>query len=526
MSVAELFTQRYRARINSVTHLAAQGEIEGADRSAAERGLFDDDLYLHGYRELEAEAAERLWSDSELEHHHVSDEGALRAQVWRAIANINEKHKVKDLPRRARQRMADGYLQSREPFRGARPTLLTQVCEQGLDWLFQLEGRAPAEPPFNGSKWSVAANLLLFDFVEVFFDLLPSDDQLDFSRDLNTRLQRGASRWYFQLGRWRRDDWPRDRDDQFDLILYTLNRQADAALERRHNAGVAAAGDGSAGDEFDAEGASLALQRAARSLWQADRLLTSDLLSDKVRHNAAVRAARQAFDACLSSFGGAVHGPFVKGKPPRETKRRPFGRLRSGRDQKDDKAALKGVETAVAAALRIRRLGEVLSTDDPALSKEERRRLLERVNLAELLMRLALFGLPADKADAEDAESDEVRQYSKLTALHGPTGGGLAGPRLNHGQGTVHLELESKATARLAVDLLARLCQFSTGAVEAGEAGEIDGALGGVQGRHPIQNDIERRKMIGRIIVGAAMALGAAALFATGVLVGSGTVAV
>lgn len=509
MSIAELFTQRYRARIES-------------------GGLFDEDLYLHGFRELAEDAAERLWSDAETQNHHVTEESALRAQVWRAIANANEKHKVKDLPRRARQRMADAYLQSREPFLGARPTTLTQICEGGLDWVFEAEGRAPDEAPFNGSKWSVASNLLLFDFVEVFFDLLPSDDQLDFSRDVNTRLQRGASRWYFQLGRWRRDDWPRDRDDQFDLILYSLNRQADAALERRRNAGAASGDPILDASEFDPETASRSLQTAARALWQADRLLTSDLLSDRVRHSAAVRAARMAFDACLSSFGGVIHGPFVKGKPPRDARRGPFGRplsrsaARSA--DKDAKSALKGVEEPMAAAIRIQRLGEALVKGADGLSREDRLKLLERANLAEFLMRIALFELPSGKSDPEDADADEVRRYSKLTAAPGAAAGGapLGARRLNHGAGTVHLQLEDKATARLAVDLLARLCQFSTGAATHAGAADPASLLADSAFAHPRQLDHHREAMVRRVVVGAGMALGAGALFAAGLLVGSG----
>ncbi|MGJ3233144.1 MAG: hypothetical protein ACFE0P_15245 [Oceanicaulis sp.] len=504
MSVTELFTQRYRARIES-------------------GGLFDEDLYLHSYRELAERARDRLWPEEKIEDEHVSAEQGLRAQVWRAIANANEKHKVKDLPRRARQRMADAYLQSRDPFLNARTTLLPEVCETGLDWIFQKAGEAPGEAPFNGSKWSVAANLLLFDFVEVFFDHLPSDDQLDFSRDLNTRLQSGESRWYFQLGRWRRDDWPRDRDDQFDQILYSLHRQAEAALERRRYAGQAE--HAAPGDVFtdEADTASVdSLKAAARALWQADRLLTSDLLSDKVRHSAAVRAARMAFDACLASFGGVVRGPFVKGKPPREVRRGFFTRPdRSG--EKADAGALKGVEEPMAAAIRLHRLGEVLVKGAEGLSREERLRLLERANLAEFLVRLALFELPAGKTDPEDAEAEEVRRYSKLTAAPGAAvAGPLAGKRLNHGAGTVHLQLEDKATARLAVDLLARLCQYSTGAATRPGDDDASSYFADSAQPHPRELDHRREKMMGRIATGAGLVLGAVALFAAGVMVGGG----
>jgi hypothetical protein len=506
VSVSELFTQRYRAR------------IESGD-------LFDEDLYLHRYRDLTEDAADRLWSEEDTKQHHVSEEEALRAQVARAIANANEKHTVKDLPRRARQRMSDAYLQSREPFRGARPVLLTKICESGLDWLFNIEGSVPAEAPFGGSKWSVAANLLLFDYVEVFFDLLPSDDQLDFSRDLNTRLQRGASRWYFQLGRWRRDDWPRDRDDQFDLILYSLNRQADTALERRRNAGAAGGDAVFDAEAFDPEAAGKSLQTAARALWQADRLLTSDLLSDKVRHSAAVRAARMAFDSCLTSFGGVIRGPFVRGKPPRDVKRGPFGRRLSRGPTKSDKSALEGIEEPMAAAIRIQRLGEALVKGAEGLSRDDRLKLLERANLAEFLMRISLFELPSDKSDLEDADADEVRRYSRLTSA--PGAGASAAPlgakRLNHGAGTVHLKLEDKATARLAVDLLARLCQFSTGAASShGGESDLGSLLSENSHAHPRQLDHQREQLIGRILMGVGLALSAAVLFGAGLLLGSG----
>ena len=497
MSVPELFTQRYQARIES-------GE------------LFAEDLYLHDYHALAENASERLWPEAEAQNAHISEEGALRVQVWRAIDAANGPHKVKDLLRRARRRMADSYLQARQPLLGARPTDLTRICDAEFDWLFGLDGVAPDEAPFLRSKWALAANLLVFDFVEVFFDLLPTDEQLDFSRDLNTRLQRGASRWYFQLGRWRRDDWPRDRDAPFDLILHSLKRQAEAALERRENAGAAA--DAPVPVEFDAEAASQSLETAARALWQADRLLSSDLLSDKVRHNAAVRAARAAFDACLSSFGGVVRGPFVRGKPPRET-RRGFG-LRLKKTGEAEKDALKGVEEPLAAAIRLKRLSEALADGAHGVSREERLKLLERVNLAELLVRLALFGLPTDKSDPEEADAEEVRRYSRLTATEAQPV--AAGKRLNHGAGTVHLLLEDKATARLAVDLMARLCQFATGAATSTlSEGDALAGLPEIARAHPRQADLARQRLLGRLALGAGLALGGLALLALGVAIGT-----
>lgn len=486
MSVTELFSQRYQARIGC-------GD------------LFHDDLHLHDFRALEEEARDLLLPPGDAAQRHLDSEHALRAQVQRAIENANEQRTVKDLPRRAQKRIADAYLQARLPAHA-------EAAEAGVNWLFELSGTSPHGPIFAQGPYGVAANLLLFDFVEVFFDLLPAEEQLDFSRDLNTRLQRGASRWYFQLGRWRRDDWPRDRDAQFDLILFSLKRQADAALTRRENLA-----DAVPGSSFDAQTASTSLEAAARSLWQADRLLSSDLLSDKVRHSAAVRAARQAFDACLRSFGGVVHGPFVAAKPPRDTRRR-VGRLFGPAPEKVSSTTLKGVEEPLAAAYRIKRLGEALAQGH-GIDRAERVKLLERANLAEFVMRLVLFGLPADKPDAEDAETDEVRRYSKLTRTDAPTI--IAGKRLSHGEGALHLQLHDKATARLAVDLMARLSQFAAGAATSHPGSDMHDSLPDAAfARHPRQADLARAMFWRRVGFGVLIAAAACALVVLGVAVG------
>lgn len=503
MSVQELFSQRYRARIES-------GE------------LFADDLYLHDYRLLSGEAQERLWDDAERLRKHVSAEGALRNQVWRVVIGVNEQLKIKDILRRAQRRLGDAYLQSRIPFLNARPGLLTEVCEKDISWAFEADGQAPQEAPFSSSKWTLPTNLLVFDFVEIFFDLLPNDVQLDFSRELNTRLQRGASRWYFQLGRWRRDDWPRDRDGQFDLILYSLKKQAEAALERRENSG--GVGDDGLPADFNPEQASEALETAARALWQADRLLTSDLLSDKVRHNAAVRAARSALDACLSSFGGVVRGPFVKAKPARDVRQGGlWGRRRTKSESNSSSvkpSQLRGVQEPAAAGLRIRRLGEALTYDLQHLPKDEREMLLERVNLAEFLMRLALFGLPSEKSDPEEADAEEVRRYSKLTATRDGAAG-FGGRRYNHGTGTVHLYLEDKATARLAVDLMARLCQYATGAATT-HPGDMEGSGGlpSFSRQHPRQRDHYNAQLRSRIVVTILAGVLGVSLVGLGIMLG------
>ena len=495
---ADLFSQRYRARIGC-------GE------------LFFGDLHLHDYRAVtEASASRGLTEDHDAEAiacAHVDNELKLRIQVARALENANERRKVKDLPRRARKRMADAYLQS------AREGYAT-LAEEGFDYLFDLKGEAACTWPIDGRKWGVEANILVFDYVEVFFDLLPAEEQLEFSRDLNQRLQRGESRWYFQLGRWRREDWPRERDNQFDQILYALKRQSDVALER-HEHEVSRGETVPSEPAFDRRAASEALTDAARKLWEADRLLESDLLSDKVRHAAAVRAARRALDHCAVYFPGLLYGPFVAPKAPRTPERR-GGRplLTAARANKDRHkpvpALVRNASSPQAAAFRLAELSRQIAYGSQTLSPKKRQRLLQRANLAEFLARLVLFDLgdPA-KEDLEDADGDEVRVYSRLTA---PPGAPFA---FSHGKASLQLSLQDEATARLAVDLLARLCQFSTGS--ASIAGEAGGAVGKdpMATPHPKQMDAARWRVIRRVIF---VGLGVAALgasFLAGLVLGN-----
>ncbi|WP_022700204.1 hypothetical protein [Oceanicaulis alexandrii] len=434
MSLSELFSLRYRARVGS-------GE------------LFAADLHLHDRRALEEKAKALNYTEDEVENALVDAELALRIQLAKTINNANEKRKIKDLPRRARQIMADAYLQANRAHWSA------VLDAPGFENLFQAEGGVSARDPLNGKKWSIAANLMIFDYVEAFFDLLPGEEQLEFSRDLNQRLQRGESRWYFQLGRWRRDDWPRERDSQFDQILYSLKSQADQALTAQDN--KIRNGETVTAQTLDPQKVSASLSEAARSLWEADRLLESDLLSKKVRHGAAVRAARHALDQCLVHFRGKLDGPFVKAKPPKD--KRPgkgLGRLAA---PTLDKSALKGVSEGVAAAIRIEMIGKWLAHGGGL--KDQRLNALDRAGLAEMLLRLVLFGLPEDKDspyDIEEAEADEIRSYSKITAVRDVPK--RDGKLLNHGEGSLMLHMDDEASARLAVDVLARLCQFATGA--------------------------------------------------------------
>jgi len=433
MSLSELFSQRYMARVGC-------GE------------LFADDLHLHDRKAVREKNDAVHLAEAEAHLSHVEAELALRVQLNKAIASANAKRVTKDLPRRARQIMADAYLQANLS------SWSTVIEEAGFENLFSSDGKVTPREPLAGEKWSLQANLFVFDFVEAFFDLLPNEEQLEFSRDLNQRLQRGASRWYFQLGRWRREDWPRERDSQFDQILYSLKKQADLALEAHHNRLLESDGD-TVQAEIDAKAASESLMAAARSLWEADRLLASDLLSDKVRHGAAVRSARQALDHCLSHFRGMVTGPFVKAKAPKDGSKR------------NSPSVSKHVNDPQGAALRLRALADGLLNGHQALDRETRLAMLERANLAEFMTRLVLFGLPEGEAgDIEDAEGDEIRRYSKLSRSRRPLT--IYERRYSHADAALPLELTDEAAARLAVDTLARLCQFSTGAASTpGEPG-------------------------------------------------------
>ena len=501
MSLSDLFSQRYRARIGC-------GD------------LFFPDLHLHDYRGVEESVASRGLTkehdDEDIDRAHVDAELKLRIQVARALENANEKRAVKDLPRRARKKMADAYLQTaREGF--------AALAEQGFDYLFDLRGEASSSEPVDGRKWGVEANILVFDYVEAFFDLLPAEEQLEFSRDVNQRLQRGESRWYFQLGRWRREDWPRERDSQFDLILHALKRQADIALERHAhevNRGESRTGAGAA---FDKRAASQALADAARRLWEADRLLDSDLLSDKVRHGAAVRAARRALDHCARFFPGMLYGPFVTVKAPRppERKRRMLLGKSEGAGDRDKSSApvpkeFSRAASPQAAAYRLAELSLHVARGHERLGVEARDRLLQRANLAEFLARLVLFDLGDPHGDdLEDADAEEVRRYSTLTSS---PHGGLAG---RHGRGALQLHLQDEATARLAVDLLARLCQFSTGSA----AGTADGVPPisrdpMITPGHPRASDLERAQLMRRLGLSVMALAGAAGLFLTGLWLG------
>jgi hypothetical protein len=169
-----------------------------------------------------------------------------------------------------------------------------------------------------------------------------------------------------------------------------------------------------------------------------------------------------------------------------------------------------------AAAFRLAELSRQIAYGSQSLSPKRRAKLLQRANLAEFLARLVLFDLGDPlKDDLEDADGDEVRAYSRLTA---PPGAPLA---FSHGKANLPLSLQDEATARLAVDLLARLCQFSTGSASiAGEAGPAAGK-DPMATPHPRQMDAARWRIIRRVILVALGVTALGAAFLAGLVLGN-----
>lgn len=487
MSAMDVFSLRYLARIGC--------------------GQFDADLHLHDYKGVREQAERRSEPEAEILNAHVTEEKRLRDQVATAIETANARRTVKDLPRKASERLSDVYAQTR---RGD----LAAIAKDGLRWVFDGSVSAPSEAPIFERRWSKTVNVIAFDFVEAFFDHLPPDEQLEFSRDLNHRLHTGGSPWFFQLGRWRRDDWPRERDSTFDQILHALKLRADDARERSVNvawngreteelseAEAQSIREKVEAEEARAKAAYEALERAANRLWNADRLLSSDLLSPGLRHDAAVKSARAALDLCLQHFEGGGRGPFIKVKAPREERRRGFGFHKPRKD--DAPASLTAVQSPLASAIRIKQLGQALTGGAPHLDKETREAMLSRAPLAEMLLRLALIGV----SDEEDGGEREVKLYSRATA-GGETGPlHLPGPRLNHGAATLPLKLEDEQTARLAVDTLAKLCLYATGSAAPGEETIASGLDPLMLGPHPRARDAMRARRLARLGAGAVLML-------------------
>ncbi len=544
MSAIDVFSLRYRARIGS--------------------RQFDRELFLHDYPVVETEYRRVDETSGFLFELHFREEQRLREQAWRTVENANGRHVARDLLRKARALLADLYGQSRRIHPRDLHRFATQIIEHDVAWLFRRAEPGQAGPripePFSEyedskrhperERFILASNVVVFDFIEAFFDLLPSDEQLEFSRDLNHRLNSSGSPWFFQLGRWRRDDWPRERDGQFDMILFSLRERVEEERQRERNraqqADVAAQDADGAYEEIGerlehieerSQETSRAVELAAELLFNADRLLNSDLLSPSVRHEAAVGEARAALDLCLQHFSGAAYGPFIDVERARDDRRGGlFGRTEKPRVTVSDQR----LTSHEAAAVRIRQIGQALSEGGHGIKGEERRRLLMRAPLAEFMLRLTLFGVEANVQDVDedfDGRNDvkveikkEVAAYSAASAGDGSLHLGAKG--FSHHAGGVKLPLSLKRpeTARLAVETLAKLCLYATGARvtdEFAQPGSFDPMTGPV---HPRAGDMERQRRRAQLLMGVfllmltAASLGSAfllgALFGPGVLPG------
>jgi len=540
MSAIDAFSLRYRARVGS--------------------RQFDRELFLHDYGLLETEYRRLEEHAGSLSALHGREEQRLRAQAWRAVEGSNARHVARDLLRKARERLSDVYGQARRIHPRDLHRFATQIVEQDVSWLFDRATNADetgprrperfdaiAEEDADTGRFELACNVVVFDYVEAFFELLPSDEQLEFSRDLNHRLNTSGSPWFFQLGRWRRDDWPRERDGPFDMILFSLRERMEEERRRELNRVLRADVSGSDEEAVYAEiqdrvehveershETSKAVGLAAELLFNADRLLNSDLLSPSVRHDAAVGEARAALDLCLTHFSGAAYGPFVDVERMKEERRASLLGFRP--DKPRATLSDQRLKSHEAAAVRIRQIGHALADGARGLKKDERESLLLRAPLAEFMLRLVLFGVEAKVQDVDedlDGRNDvkveikrEVAAYSLASSAdHGPPVG--ARGFSHHAPGVrLPLNLKKPETARLAVETLAKLCLYATGARVVDEfapPGTMDPMTGPV---HPRAGDMERRRRlmqaVGWVFALLGISASLAATFFLGALFGPG----
>jgi hypothetical protein len=542
MSTIDVFSLRYRARVGS--------------------RQFDRELYLHDYSSLETEYRRLEEAAGSLSALHGREEQRLREQAWRAVESANGRHVARDLLRKARERLSDVYGQARRIHPRDLHRFATLIVEQDVAWLFDRATNAEQTGPKRPSRldsaaaedaevgrFDLACNVVVFDYIEAFFELLPSDEQLEFSRDLNHRLNTSGSPWFFQLGRWRRDDWPRERDGQFDMILFSLRERMEEERRRELNRVMKADVSSSGEDDVYAEiqdrvddveershETSKAVGLAAELLFNADRLLNSDLLSPSVRHEAAVGEARAALDLCLTHFSGAAYGPFVDVERAKDERRANLLGFRAEKPRATvSEQRLKSHE---AAAVRIRQIGHALAEGGRGLKAEERKRLLLRAPLAEFMLRLALFGVETrvEETDEDlDGRNDVKVEIKKEVAAYSYAAQGdhslpLSAKGFTHHAPAVKLPLNLKKpeTARLAVETLAKLCLYATGARvvdEFAQPGSFDPMTGP---SHPRAGDMDRQRRRLQMLawfgalIGVALSLGSA--FLLGALVGPGVI--
>lgn len=441
----DVFSRRYRYRIGS--------------------GLYDSQLYLHDHEKVEEEAQHRRDPEADKEREHASQELSLRHQVRVAITQSMGGRGAGTLPEGPRAELADLYAQVRNP-------LAPLVKQETLNWLMPvlpLGGQSIIVPePLSAaiskdephsSRLAMWACVVLMDYVEVHYQTLGAGAKTEFSRDLNTRLFNGGSPWSFDLGRWMRPGWPRERDSGFDRIVHALWSESDTALARRVNEvlgpdyqpGQAHGPDGElARIEASNEQIKPALKQAAGDLAHAERLLLTDPKLEHEGHTKAIAAARSAFDQCANSYPGSVGRPFMRYKPPpgrrvrhapparnarsRFEHQRPGGR---GPAPRRAPASVISPSEGARAANRLKYLAEFVQGDAftgrGGIRASVRDTMLKRMPFAEFLVRLVV--MPPGENEAED--------YARIARM--PAGSKL------------EIKVDDSALARLVIDMMAHL---------------------------------------------------------------------
>ncbi len=441
----DVFSRRYRYRIGS--------------------GLYDSQLYLHDHEKVAEEAQHRRDPEADREREHASQELSLRHQVRVAITQSMGGRGAGTLPEGPRAELADLYAQVRNP-------LAPLVKQETLNWLMPvlpLGGQSIIVPePLSAviskdephsSRLAMWACVVLMDYVEVHYQTLGAGAKTEFSRDLNTRLFNGGSPWSFDLGRWMRPGWPRERDSGFDRIVHALWSESDTALARRVNEvlgpdyqpGQPQGPDGElARVEASNEQIKPALKQAANDLAHAERLLLTDPKLEHEGHTKAIAAARSAFDQCAASYPGSVGRPFMRYKPPPGRHSRFSAPPRTARSRLENPRGPGGrgpgprrvAPTFISpsegsrAAQRLLRLTEFATGDTLVRaggSAATRDTILKRMPFAEFLVRLVV--MPPGENEAEE--------YARIVRM--PAGSKL------------EIKVDDSALARLVIDMMAHL---------------------------------------------------------------------
>lgn len=424
-------------------------------------GLYDRQLYLHDYDQVAEDAQHRRDPDADREREHASQELSLRHQVRVAITQSVGGRGAGTLPEGPRAELADLYAQVRNP-------LAPLVRQETLNWLMPvmpLAGQSIVVPePLaagirqyepNVSRLAMWACVVLMDYVEVHYQTLSASAKTDFSRDLNTRLSNGGSPWSFDLGRWMRPGWPRERDTGFDRIVHALWSESDTALARRVNEvlgpdyqpGQSHGPDGElARVEASNRDIKPVLKQAAGDLAHAERLLLTDPKLEHEGHTKAIAAARSAFDQCATSYPGSVGRPFMRYKPPPGRRSRFAAPPRTARSRMDAQGG-PGTRRApqqfispsegARAAHRLMRLAEYAAGDSlvrpGGASAATRETILKRMPFAEFLVRLVVMS-PSE---------NEAEEYARVVRM--PSGSKL------------EIKVDDGVLARLVIDMMAHL---------------------------------------------------------------------